>query len=191
MDALAGVLAVAGVRGTIAATVNAAEPWGLTLDAIPAAAFHAVAEGPLGSASTAAATAPASGSRPATSSCCPAAPPTPWPAPPARPPSRGGALPLRRTWRPAVRSPWAPAPPRPGSCVLPNSRLRDDAPLHWGTISAEHHAQRSVPETPLTTQAPERLDGGPIVARPRLKFLGDREDLAGRGQVCRGVRRFG
>ncbi len=45
MDALAGVLAVAGVRGTIAATVNAAEPWGLTLDAIPAAAFHAVAEG--------------------------------------------------------------------------------------------------------------------------------------------------
>ena len=45
MDALTGVLAVAGVRGTIAATVNAAEPWGLTLDAIPAAAFHAVAEG--------------------------------------------------------------------------------------------------------------------------------------------------
>src|SRR5512146_1484171 len=45
MDALAGVLAVAGVRGTIAATVNAAEPWGLTLDAIPAAAFHAIAEG--------------------------------------------------------------------------------------------------------------------------------------------------
>ena len=45
MDALAGVLAVAGVRGTVAATVNAAEPWGLTLDAIPAAAFHAIAEG--------------------------------------------------------------------------------------------------------------------------------------------------
>jgi AraC-like DNA-binding protein len=45
MDALAAVLAAAGVRGTIAATVNAAEPWGLTLDAIPAAAFHAIAEG--------------------------------------------------------------------------------------------------------------------------------------------------
>ena len=30
MDALAAVLEVAGVHGTIAATVNAAEPWGLT-----------------------------------------------------------------------------------------------------------------------------------------------------------------
>jgi AraC-like DNA-binding protein len=45
MDALAAVLAVAGVRGTIAATVNAAEPWGLTLDAVPGAAFHAVTDG--------------------------------------------------------------------------------------------------------------------------------------------------
>jgi AraC-like DNA-binding protein len=45
VDVLAAVLEVAGVRGTIAATVNAAAPWGLTLDAIPAAAFHAIAEG--------------------------------------------------------------------------------------------------------------------------------------------------
>ena len=45
MDALAAVLAVAGVRGTIAATVNAAEPWGLALDAVPGAAFHAITDG--------------------------------------------------------------------------------------------------------------------------------------------------
>jgi AraC-like DNA-binding protein len=45
MDALAAVLAVAGVRGTIAATLNAAEPWGLTLDAVPGAAFHAITDG--------------------------------------------------------------------------------------------------------------------------------------------------
>src|SRR5215470_7266935 len=45
MDALAAVLAVAGVRGAIAATVNAAEPWGLALDAVPGAAFHAVTDG--------------------------------------------------------------------------------------------------------------------------------------------------
>lgn len=45
MDTLAAVLAVAGVRGTVAATVNAAEPWGLTLDAIPGAAFHAITDG--------------------------------------------------------------------------------------------------------------------------------------------------
>jgi AraC-like DNA-binding protein len=45
MDALAAVLAVAGVRGAIAATVNAAEPWGLTLDAVPGAAFHAITDG--------------------------------------------------------------------------------------------------------------------------------------------------
>ena len=42
---LATVLAVAGVRGTIGATVNAAEPWGLTLDNVPGAAFHAVTDG--------------------------------------------------------------------------------------------------------------------------------------------------
>jgi AraC-like DNA-binding protein len=45
MDALACVLATAGVRGTIAATLNAAAPWGLGLDDIPGAAFHAVTEG--------------------------------------------------------------------------------------------------------------------------------------------------
>jgi cupin len=31
--------------GTIAATVNAAEPWGLALDAVPGAAFHAITDG--------------------------------------------------------------------------------------------------------------------------------------------------
>jgi len=45
MEALAAVLAEAGVRGAIAATVNAAEPWGLSLDAVPRAAFHAVTDG--------------------------------------------------------------------------------------------------------------------------------------------------
>ena len=45
MDALDSVLAVAGVRGAVAATLNAAEPWGLALDAIPGAAFHAVTAG--------------------------------------------------------------------------------------------------------------------------------------------------
>src|SRR5262249_43553412 len=45
MDALTAVLAVAGVRGTVAATLTAAEPWGLTLDAVPGAAFHAVTDG--------------------------------------------------------------------------------------------------------------------------------------------------
>ena len=45
MDALASVLAVAGVRGTVAATVNAAEPWGLSLHAVPGAAFHAITDG--------------------------------------------------------------------------------------------------------------------------------------------------
>lgn len=39
------VLAVAGVRGTVAATVHAAEPWGLTLGEVPGAAFHAVTDG--------------------------------------------------------------------------------------------------------------------------------------------------
>jgi AraC-like DNA-binding protein len=45
VDALDAVLAVAGVRGTIAATLNAADPWGFDLDEIPGAAFHAVTEG--------------------------------------------------------------------------------------------------------------------------------------------------
>ena len=45
MDALTAVLAVAGVRGTVAATLDAAEPWGLALDAVVGAAFHAVTDG--------------------------------------------------------------------------------------------------------------------------------------------------
>jgi AraC-like DNA-binding protein len=45
VDALAAVLAAAGVRGTVAATVNAGAPWGLSLDPIPGAAFHAVTDG--------------------------------------------------------------------------------------------------------------------------------------------------
>jgi AraC-like DNA-binding protein len=45
MDALDSVLAAAGVQGTIAATLNAADPWGLDLDDIPGAAFHAVTAG--------------------------------------------------------------------------------------------------------------------------------------------------
>lgn len=45
MDALTAVLEVAGVRGTVAATLDAAEPWGLALDAVPGAAFHAVTDG--------------------------------------------------------------------------------------------------------------------------------------------------
>src|SRR5215470_18595693 len=45
MDALTAVLAVAGVRGTVAATLDAAEPCGLALDAVPGAAFHAVTDG--------------------------------------------------------------------------------------------------------------------------------------------------
>src|SRR3954447_17689935 len=45
MDLLAEVLAVAGVRGTVAASVHAAEPWGLALDRVPGAAFHAVTAG--------------------------------------------------------------------------------------------------------------------------------------------------
>jgi AraC-like DNA-binding protein len=39
------VLAAAGVRGTVAASLSAAEPWGLVLDAVPGAAFHAVTDG--------------------------------------------------------------------------------------------------------------------------------------------------
>ena len=45
MDALAAVLAAAGVRGTVAATLNAADPWGFGLDDMAGAAFHAVTEG--------------------------------------------------------------------------------------------------------------------------------------------------
>lgn len=45
MDLLAEVLAVAGVRGTVAASVQAGEPWGLQLDRVPGAAFHAITAG--------------------------------------------------------------------------------------------------------------------------------------------------
>jgi AraC-like DNA-binding protein len=45
VDALAAVLATAGVRGVIAATLNAAAPWGLGMDRVAGAAFHAVVEG--------------------------------------------------------------------------------------------------------------------------------------------------
>ncbi|MFI5953871.1 AraC family transcriptional regulator [Cryptosporangium sp. NPDC051539] len=45
MDLLGEVLAVAGVRGTVAASVHAAEPWGLALDRVPGAAFHALTAG--------------------------------------------------------------------------------------------------------------------------------------------------
>jgi len=45
VDVLADVLAAAAVRGAVAATVHAAEPWGLTLDRVPGAAFHAITDG--------------------------------------------------------------------------------------------------------------------------------------------------
>jgi AraC-like DNA-binding protein len=45
MEPLADVLHVAGVRGTVAATVHAGDPWGLRLFGISAAAFHAVTAG--------------------------------------------------------------------------------------------------------------------------------------------------
>lgn len=45
MDVLAEIMAVAGVRGTVAARVDAAEPWGLRLDRVPGAAFHALTSG--------------------------------------------------------------------------------------------------------------------------------------------------
>jgi AraC-like DNA-binding protein len=45
VDVLADVLAAAAVRGTVAATVHAAEPWGLNLDRVPGAAFHAITDG--------------------------------------------------------------------------------------------------------------------------------------------------
>jgi AraC-like DNA-binding protein len=45
MDALAAVLAVAGVRGVAAGTLSAGEQWGLTFDVIPCASFHAVTAG--------------------------------------------------------------------------------------------------------------------------------------------------
>jgi AraC-like DNA-binding protein len=45
MDLLADVLSVAGVRGTVAARVEASEPWGLELARVPGAAFHAMTTG--------------------------------------------------------------------------------------------------------------------------------------------------
>ncbi len=45
MDLLADVLRVADVRGTVAATVHAGDPWGLRLFRISGAAFHAVTAG--------------------------------------------------------------------------------------------------------------------------------------------------
>jgi AraC-like DNA-binding protein len=45
VDLLAEVMATIGVRGTVAARLDAAEPWGLLLDQVPGAAFHAVTTG--------------------------------------------------------------------------------------------------------------------------------------------------
>ena len=45
MDVLAEIMAVAGVRGTVAARLDAAEPWGLQLDHVPGAAFHTITSG--------------------------------------------------------------------------------------------------------------------------------------------------
>ena len=45
MDTLADVLAASAVAGSVAASLAAGEPWGLRLDAVPGAAFHAVAAG--------------------------------------------------------------------------------------------------------------------------------------------------
>lgn len=45
MDALTDVLAVAAVEGSVAASLIAGGAWGLRLDAVPGAAFHAIAAG--------------------------------------------------------------------------------------------------------------------------------------------------
>jgi len=45
MDVLGDVLAVCAVSGTVAATIDAGERWGLGLDQVPGAAFHAIATG--------------------------------------------------------------------------------------------------------------------------------------------------
>lgn len=45
MDLLSNVLAVSGVRGTVAARVEAGEAWGVWRPGIPGAAFHAVTAG--------------------------------------------------------------------------------------------------------------------------------------------------
>jgi AraC-like DNA-binding protein len=45
MDILASVLSTAAVTGSVAATVRAGESWGMTLDQVPGAAFHAITSG--------------------------------------------------------------------------------------------------------------------------------------------------
>jgi AraC-like DNA-binding protein len=45
VDVLGDVLSVCGVTGTVAATVDAGEGWGLGLEQVPGAAFHAIATG--------------------------------------------------------------------------------------------------------------------------------------------------
>lgn len=45
MDLLADVLSVVGVRGTVAARLEASEPWGLDVAQLPGAAFHAMTSG--------------------------------------------------------------------------------------------------------------------------------------------------
>jgi AraC-like DNA-binding protein len=45
VDALTDILTVAQVTGSVAASLVAGEPWGLRLDAVPGAAFHAISAG--------------------------------------------------------------------------------------------------------------------------------------------------
>jgi AraC-like DNA-binding protein len=45
MDLLADVLDITGVRGVVAATVEAGEPWGFALEPVADAAFHAITAG--------------------------------------------------------------------------------------------------------------------------------------------------
>ena len=45
MDVLGDILSVCGVTGTVAATVDAGGGWGLSLERVPGAAFHAIATG--------------------------------------------------------------------------------------------------------------------------------------------------
>lgn len=45
MDALTDILTLAAVEGTVAASLVAGEPWGVRLDAVPGAAFHAITAG--------------------------------------------------------------------------------------------------------------------------------------------------
>lgn len=45
MDTLTDVLALSAVEGSVAASLAAGEPWGVRLDAVPGAAFHAVTAG--------------------------------------------------------------------------------------------------------------------------------------------------